>query len=408
MKNYMKYDEAVKLLTEDAVGLKSALTRYYGQISIRMTEDTYLSTGAIKQFKDISEGDLPICDINTGDVGAIFNSISNVNIVLFAFTPIASEISSEIDFLESAIDDLAMIAGTGIRVVEDTSPENVIAPLSDCGVCLIKGRGILVAAPNMKKAVAGALIAEKSCEAYYYGKRIGGVKPFSKEVALDIRSRFLSKYVDLNQESHVDYIGFDENSFEHRAALVDGGKQMAADELTCGSWGNFSVRLDDENMLITPSSMDFQDVKIEDIVKVNINTLEYGDQRVPSGESPLHARMYRELPDCNAIIHTHSSACSVFAACEAGFAMMDKQLRQIIGDVKVVPYHPAGSEELSWSVIIAMENTHALILAHHGAIFYGPNRDIVYQVAKAVEQMAQNLLKYGEKMDEADGAGDED
>ena len=393
--NTMKYETGFKQIYACSNAFKASNQKVYGQVSLRFNDDIYLSTGANKFLTDIIDSDIQEYDINTGSIGALFGKLSDANVILFACTPDSIAASSEVDFLDSAIDDLAMISGRGIKVVPDASLSHILSPLKECSVCLIKGRGILVATDNMKKAVAGFLIAEKSCQAYVYGKLIGGIKPFDNGTADDIRRKFTSSYVEKNQKDHVEYIGFDEDSFELRKLLTDCGRRMVADQLSCGSWGNISVRLDDENMLISPSAMDYHDIKIEDIVKVDINTMEYGNQREPSGESSLHARMYRELPGCNAIIHTHSNALSVFAACEAGFALADPSLKQLIGDVKFVPYAQAGTESLEKLIIETMQNTHATILAHHGAIFYGPNMEITYQIASAVEQMARNLLKSG-------------
>ncbi len=56
--------------------------------------------------------------------------------------------------------------------------------------------------------------------------------------------------------------------------------------------GNLSVRLNDHEMLITPSAMEYNRLRAEDIVKV-VNTLAFDHiQRVPSSEFDLHAAIY--------------------------------------------------------------------------------------------------------------------
>ncbi len=140
--------------------------------------------------------------------------------------------------------------------------------------------------------------------------------------------------------------------------------------------------------------MDYFDIRIEDIVKVNIHTLEYGNQRVPSTEVKMHAAAYRELPDCKAMVQTRSNAISVFAACKAGFALGGGDLQELIGDVKVTGYAPPGTEELAESVVATLKDTHACIIPHHGALFYGPSLDVVLAIAEAVEMKARNLLSF--------------
>ena len=149
-----------------------------------------------------------------------------------------------------------------------------------------------------------------------------------------------------------------------------------------------------DEMLITPSSMDYFDIRIEDIVKVNIHTLEYGNQRIPSTEVRMHAAAYRAYPDCKAMIQTRSNAISVFAACRAGFALGEGELQELIGDVKVTAYAPPGTEELAEAVVSTLSETHACVIPHHGAVFYGPSLDVVLAIAEAVEMKARNLLSF--------------
>jgi L-fuculose-phosphate aldolase len=197
-----------------------------------------------------------------------------------------------------------------------------------------------------------------------------------------------------NEEPHVDFIGFNEEEFAARSMLVDFGQNIVRKDLSYGSWGNLSVRLNDQEMLITPSSMDYFDIKVEDIVKVNYHTLEYGSQRMPSSEVRTHALAYRELPDCGAMIQTRSNAISVFAACEAGFRLGGGELQDLIGDVRATSYAPPGTEELAVAVVRTLKKTHACIIPHHGSVFYGPSLQVVFAIAEAVELKARNLLNF--------------
>ena len=141
-------------------------------------------------------------------------------------------------------------------------------------------------------------------------------------------------------------------------------------------------------------------LKPEDIVRMDINTLVYGEQRVPSSETSMHAALYRAFPDCGAVIHTHSNGMSVFAACEAGFASGNQQIRDVIGDMLVTGKAKAGTPELAAAVCETMKNTHNAIIPHHGAVFTGPSIDVVLRIAEAAEIMARNILQYEAGMPE--------
>ena len=392
----MDYEQGIVLLENAIKGFHGKFKKMYGQMAVRIDDASYLSTGGNKLLAEISSDDFELCDINSGDLGEIFRARKDFNAIIFGCSPDTVSASTAFNSISSSLEDLAVLTGPKLKIVSDSSPESIMNALSDSNVCLIKGAGAIAACSNLRKAVAGIQIVQKACEAENHGRFIGGTVALDPEVATAARKSFREDYVKRNEESHVVFIGFDEEEFALRSQLIEYGKDLIRHDLAYGAWGNLSVKLNDEEMLITPSSMDYFDIKPEDIVRVNINTLEYGDQRVPSSEAPMHAALYKSRNDASAIIHTHSNAISVFAACEKGFALQDPAMKDLIGDILITEPAPSGSDLLAKVVCDAMQDTHACIIPHHGAVFYGPSLDLVFAIAEAVELKARKLLSYDE------------
>ena len=390
----MDIEKAAERLTKAVKGFHGRFKIMYGQICIRIDKKTYLSTGGSKILAGILPEEYVVCDMREGWPGEIFRNKPDVNAVIFGISADTVSVSQDSDIIPVTLEDLARLTGSGLRVASDASPASILAALKNSDVCLIRGAGAIAACSNARKAVAAIQIAEKACEAEVHGKMLGGTVPIPSEAAERYRTNFFSDYTKRNEEAHVDFIGFDEDEFTARAKLVDFGTALVNHDLSYGSWGNLSVRLNDEEMLITPSSMDYFDIKVEDIVKVNINTLEYGSQRMPSSEVRMHAMAYRELPDCGAMMQTRSNAISVFAACEAGFRLGEGELQDLIGDVMVTRYAPPGTAELAEAVVSTLKKTHACIIPHHGGVFFGPSPEVVFAIAEAVEFKARNLLNF--------------
>jgi ribulose-5-phosphate 4-epimerase/fuculose-1-phosphate aldolase len=390
----MDIEKAAERLTKAVKGFHGRFKIMYGQICIRIDKKTYLSTGGSKILAGILPEEYVVCDMREGWPGEIFRNKPDVNAVIFGISADTVSVSQDSDIIPVTLEDLARLTGSGLRVASDASPASILAALKNSDVCLIRGAGAIAACSNARKAVAAIQIAEKACEAEVHGKMLGGTVPIPSEAAERYRTNFFSDYTKRNEEAHVDFIGFDEDEFTARAKLVDFGTALVNHDLSYGSWGNLSVRLNDEEMLITPSSMDYFDIKVEDIVKVNINTLEYGSQRMPSSEVRMHAMAYRELPDCGAMMQTRSNAISVFTACEAGFRLGGGELQDLIGDVRATSYAPPGTPELAMAVVSTLKKTHACIIPHHGSVFYGPSLEVVFAIAEAVELKARNLLNF--------------
>jgi len=394
----MEKDKAAQLLIDAAKGFHGRFKKMYGQIALRLDENTYMITGGNVPLSDIRDDfGFEICDINTGDLGEIFRSRPGVNAFMFGISPDSVLVSSEYADRGGVLvplEDAAQICGPVIKIIPDATAANVLAAIPDAGACMVSGTGIIALSADLNRAAAWVQIIEKSCEAYVHGKVLGGVTPLDSAVSGSLHTSYLSEYLGTNEERHVNYIGFDESEFSLRSELTEIGRNIIRRDLAYGAWGNASVRLSDHEMLITPTSMDYFDINIEDIVRVDINTLDYGDQRVPSSEANVHARLYRDYPDCGAVILTHSNAMSTFAACEAGFVISDPAMQQLIGHVKVVDYAMPGSQELEAAVSQTLSDTHAAVISHHGAIFRGPSADVVFAVAEAVEMRARNLLDF--------------
>lgn len=395
----MLYSDGEKSIIDAARGFHGRLVKIYGQLAIRLDEDSYLMTKENILLSNVQAGDIDSYDINSGDLGALFRRMPEINAFVFICSEDSVKQSASGNPVPVVLDDCASRVGPAIPVISDVSAPTMLKVFKDHGGCLAKGSGILAAANSLNKAIETALILEKNCEALSYGEMLGGAKPLDAATARARRDDHMNSYRYNNDEPYVNYIGFDEDEFNKRNELIEYGKKLCKADLVQGRMGNISMRLNDEEMLISPSCMNYFKIKIEDIVKVRLDTLEYGDQRVPSMESHIHARIYKAFPNINAIIITHSNACSVFAACQAGFVIGSPELQQLIGNLLVVPYAPSGTEELADNVVETLRETNSAIISNHGAIFCGPGLELVLAIASAVEDKAANLLGIGHSKD---------
>jgi methylthioribulose-1-phosphate dehydratase len=77
--------------------------------------------------------------------------------------------------------------------------------------------------------------------------------------------------------------------------------------------GNYSVRLSDQQILITASSLDKSVLAETDCVIIDPSGVRQDREKRPSAESVLHCTLYRQLPWVNAILHTHSVFSTVLS-----------------------------------------------------------------------------------------------
>src|SRR3954452_15175223 len=83
--------------------------------------------------------------------------------------------------------------------------------------------------------------------------------------------------------------------------------------LTGGTSGNISVKVDDDRVAISPSSVDYEDMELDDIVVINLDGEKLEGELNPSSEWQLHTECFRLSPEISAVVHTPPLFASMFA-----------------------------------------------------------------------------------------------
>ena len=389
----MNLNEAKELMLRRSNAFHERYFTAYGQLMVRLDRKTYAKSRPNLRLSKLTADDIGTYNIHTGDIGKLFRSHRDVNAIVFVCTEAATRFSMNEGPMRPMLDDLAQIIGPDVPVCASAKEANKALKTRRGG--FLHGSGILAVGSTLEEAIAGARIIEKGAEAEMFADKVHGLEYLSPAQAADLHRFYDRTYSIVNKTGQADFINSGPEEFRLRSKIIEASKKMSWEDLVQGSWGNISVRLNDDMMLITPTGMDYFDIRMEDIVRVNIHTLEYGPQRKPSSECRLHAALYRKYPECNAVIHTHSNGISVFSAGHAGFRITDEVLKPVIGDLRCSQYQTPGTDELCESVLEALEGSHACIVANHGAVFYSSSLELALSIADAVESRACNLLDFG-------------
>ena len=187
------------------------------------------------------------------------------------------------------------------------------------------------------------------------------------------------------------------DEWQSRRSMAEYGRKLLELGLVQGTWGNISVRLSANYMLVTPSGLDYKMIDGSDMVKVAIKTLTCGDGNVPTTEKGLRAAIYESRSDIGAIIHTHSRYCSIFAAARKPLQVLDEELAKITGElIYISDYAYAGSRKLTKNVVKALGDRSGCIISNHGMIACGKDLkealDICLAMEKAAEQYIENRI----------------
>ncbi len=175
-------------------------------------------------------------------------------------------------------------------------------------------------------------------------------------------------------------------------AVLDAAKDMLRRGLVEGTAGNISARRADGNVVITPSSVDYRDMRLDDLVLVDTDgsVLRAAEGRSPSSEMQLHLACYRAFDDVGSVIHSHPVWATMFAiAHESIPACIDEFAVYCGGDVRCTDYAASGTPDVGANAVKALEGRGAALIANHGLVAVGPRPDKVLHITALVERTAQ-------------------
>jgi ribulose-5-phosphate 4-epimerase/fuculose-1-phosphate aldolase len=158
-----------------------------------------------------------------------------------------------------------------------------------------------------------------------------------------------------------------------------------------GTGGNVSVRIDGKDLMaVTPSSVKYHEITPADICIVDLAGAVVEGNRAPSVEVGMHAAIYRERPDVNAVVHTHQIYGSIFALLNQPIPALFDEVSFMLGErVEVAPYAVSGSADLAVNVASKLNNNaNAYIIQNHGIIALGKNMDKALLAAELLEKVA--------------------
>jgi len=160
--------------------------------------------------------------------------------------------------------------------------------------------------------------------------------------------------------------------------------------------GNVSERLPDgKSFIIKPSGVMYDDLKPADLVICDLNGEVIEGALAPSSDTKTHAYIYREMPDVNGIVHTHSNYASAWAAANkpipcALTAMGD----EFGGDIPLGPFALIGGEEIGKGVVSTLKssNSPAVLMANHGVFTIGKSAQAAVKAAVMCEDVAKTMF----------------
>ena len=172
-------------------------------------------------------------------------------------------------------------------------------------------------------------------------------------------------------------------------------RRLNSKNLLAAADGNVSLRLADNEILITPSGRNKAHIRPQDIATITLDN-EVVDG-VPSGERLMHLEVYRNVQEAKAIVHAHPPAAIAWSiafpeAKELPSGCMS-ELILALGSVPIAPYARPGTRDMGKVLAPFLPDSRVMILGRHGAISWGEDLEEAYNGMERLEHTCL-ILKY--------------
>ena len=182
-----------------------------------------------------------------------------------------------------------------------------------------------------------------------------------------------------------------------RDQLAHVGYDVVRAGLVCGSGGNLSARIPDEDACWVTASGSWLDrlnrpsftpVRISDGSPATIGTLPVAHAG-PTSELALHLALYRARPDVNAVIHLHPQTTLLLDALSEQVRLVTTDHAFYLRRVSTVPFRLPGSTELAaLTAAMAADGTDCFVLSQHGSVVLADSVELAHKRARNLDEAA--------------------
>ena len=183
---------------------------------------------------------------------------------------------------------------------------------------------------------------------------------------------------------------------EIKTQLVQLSRSLFERGFSVGGAGNISVRLDDNRFLVTPTGSSLGRLNEEEISVIDAEGKLLSGKK-PSKEYFFHLELYREKPECNAIVHLHSTYLTALS-CKADLDY-DNAIKAFtpyyvmrVGRLPVIPYYRPGAAEIGRDLAAKAKESKAFLLANHGVVVCGSDLRDAVDNSEELEETAKLMF----------------
>ena len=183
------------------------------------------------------------------------------------------------------------------------------------------------------------------------------------------------------------------SEFKIKEQICDIGRRLYAKGFAAANDGNITYRLNDKELLCTPTMVSKGFLKPEDICKVDYDGKQISGSRKRTSEVLLHLAVYKNRPDINAVVHCHPPYATAFAVAHEPIPKcVLPEAEVFLGEVPIAKYATPGDQRLPNTILPYVKDCNTVLLANHGTVSWGPSVEGAYFNTEIIDAYCRILI----------------
>jgi L-ribulose-5-phosphate 4-epimerase len=181
---------------------------------------------------------------------------------------------------------------------------------------------------------------------------------------------------------------------EARVNLAKLHQQLWQAGLVVWTGGNISQRIEG-GFLIKPSGLAYDELTPESMVLCDLDGNRLAGNHSPSSDTAAHAYVYRNMPEVNGMVHTHSNyACAWAAAGRAIPCVLTAIADEFGGEIPLGPFAIIGDDSIGRGIVetLSGHRSKAVLMKNHGVFTIGTSAKDALKAAVMCEDNAKSAL----------------
>lgn len=189
---------------------------------------------------------------------------------------------------------------------------------------------------------------------------------------------------------------------ELKQRVLDANLQLPVHELVTFTWGNVSgIDRDAGLVVIKPSGVPYEELKLDDLVTVDLDGNKVEGELKPSSDTATHLALYKAFSEVGGVVHTHSPwatswaqagrSIPAYGTTHADYFFGTIPCTRVMTDKEI-----QGSYELETGNVIieTFQNINPMqipgvLVNNHGPFVWGKNADNALHNAVVMEEVAK-------------------